>query len=120
MIANRGPSKESGWRIADGAVGMMAVEMAKESSDMLLPLRAVIGALAVFIKDYDVKNTRALPRPIDHLPFVAANYEQCRTELDSTLTTTMLISFRASPAHDSPAFKLHLGRSFASGTLTVS
>jgi len=33
----------------------MAVETAKESSDMFLPLKAVVGALVVLIKNYDVK-----------------------------------------------------------------
>jgi len=34
----------------------MAVEIAKESSDMFLPLKAVVGALAVLIKNYDVSS----------------------------------------------------------------
>ena len=32
----------------------MAVEIANESSDLFLPLKAVVGALAVFVKNYDV------------------------------------------------------------------
>ena len=48
-----GPSKESGWKTAYGAA-KMAVDIAKESSDMLLPLKAVVGALSVLIKNYDV------------------------------------------------------------------
>ena len=32
----------------------MAVEIAKESSDMFLPLKAVVGALSVLIQNYDV------------------------------------------------------------------
>jgi hypothetical protein len=32
----------------------MAVEITKETSDMFLPLKAVMGALSVFIKNYDV------------------------------------------------------------------
>jgi len=48
-----GSSKESGWRAAYGAA-RMAVEIAKESSDMFLPLKAVAGALTVLIKNYDV------------------------------------------------------------------
>jgi len=32
----------------------MAVDIAKESSDMFLPLKAVVGALSVLIKNYDV------------------------------------------------------------------
>ena len=37
----------------------MAIEMAKESSDMFPPLKAVAGAVSVLIKNYDV-NTSAL------------------------------------------------------------
>ena len=51
-------SKESGWGTAYGAA-KMAVEIAKESSDMFLPLKAVVGALAVLIKNYDVKYIHA-------------------------------------------------------------
>jgi hypothetical protein len=32
----------------------MAVEVANESSDLFLPLKAVAGALSVLIKNYDV------------------------------------------------------------------
>jgi len=32
----------------------MAVEIAKESSDMFLPLKAVVGALTILLKNYDV------------------------------------------------------------------
>ena len=32
----------------------MAVEITKESSDMFLPLKAVVGAVSVLIKNYDV------------------------------------------------------------------
>jgi len=32
----------------------MVVDIAKESSDMFLPLKAVVGALSVLIKNYDV------------------------------------------------------------------
>jgi len=32
----------------------MVVDVAKESSDMFLPLKAVVGALSVLIKNYDV------------------------------------------------------------------
>lgn len=49
-----GSSKESGWRTAYGAA-RMAVEITKESSDMFLPLKTVVGALAVLIRNYDVK-----------------------------------------------------------------
>ena len=46
-------SKELRWRTVYGAA-RIAVEVAKESSDMFLPLKAVVGALAVLIKHYDV------------------------------------------------------------------
>ena len=54
-----GTSKESRWRTAYVAA-RMAVEIAKESTDMFLPLKAVVGALSVLIKNYDVKYTQAL------------------------------------------------------------
>ena len=53
-----GSSKESGWRTAYGAA-RMAVEIAKETSDMFLPLKAVVGALSVLIKNYDVSPLQA-------------------------------------------------------------
>ena len=37
----------------------MAVEIAKESSDMFLPLKAVVGAISVLIKNHDVRIFRA-------------------------------------------------------------
>ena len=42
----------------------MAVEVTKESSDMFLPLKAVVGALSVLIKNYDVQYPR-VSCPID-------------------------------------------------------
>ena len=48
-----GSSKESAWTVAYGAA-RMAVEIANASSDMFLPLKAVVGALSVLIKNYDV------------------------------------------------------------------
>ena len=56
-----GTSKESRWRTAYVAA-RMAVEIAKESTDMFLPLKAVVGALAVLIKNYDVKSA-LIPYP---------------------------------------------------------
>ena len=50
-----GPSKESGWKTAYGGA-RIAVEIAKESSDLFLPLKAVVGALSVLIKNYDVRS----------------------------------------------------------------
>ena len=48
-----GRSEESGWKTAYGAA-RMAVDVANASSDMFLPLKAVVGVLAVLIKNYDV------------------------------------------------------------------
>ena len=42
----------------------MVVEVAKESSSMLLPLKAVMAALAVLIKNYDVRRPH-VSHPID-------------------------------------------------------
>ena len=51
-------SKESRWRTAYVAA-RMAVDIAKESTDMFLPLKAVVGAVSVLIKNYDVKYLQA-------------------------------------------------------------
>ena len=48
-----GSSKESVWRAAYG-VARIAVDIAKDCSDMLPPLKAVMAALSVLIKNYDV------------------------------------------------------------------
>jgi hypothetical protein len=45
--------RDPGWQTAYDAV-KMAVEITKESSDMLFPLKAVVGAVSVLIKYYDV------------------------------------------------------------------
>jgi len=45
--------KNTGWQTAYCGA-RMAVEVAKESSDMFLPLKAVAGAMSVLIKNYDV------------------------------------------------------------------
>ena len=45
--------KDTGWQTAYGAA-RMAVEIAKESSDILLPLKAVASAMSILIKNYDV------------------------------------------------------------------
>lgn len=58
-----GSSKESSWKAAYGAAKMV-VEITKDSSDMLPPLKAVMVALSVLVKNYDVDSP--LPfRPID-------------------------------------------------------
>ena len=51
-----GSSKESGWKAAYGAA-RMAVEIAKDSSDILPPVKAVMVALSVLIKNCDVGPT---------------------------------------------------------------
>jgi hypothetical protein len=43
----------TGWQTAYNAA-KIAVEVTKESSDMFLPLKAVVGAISVLIKNYDV------------------------------------------------------------------
>jgi hypothetical protein len=58
-----GPSGGSRWRTAY-ETARMAVDITKESSDMFPPLKAVVGALSVLIKNYDVKYNQ-LFRPID-------------------------------------------------------
>ena len=45
--------KDTGWETAYGAA-RIAVEIAKESSDMFPPLKAVVGALSILIRNYDV------------------------------------------------------------------
>jgi hypothetical protein len=45
--------RDTGWQTAYSAA-KMAVEITKESSDMFLPLKAVVGAMSVLIKSYDV------------------------------------------------------------------
>ena len=45
--------RDTDWQTAYG-VARMAVEIAKESSDLCLPLKAVVGAISVLIKNYDV------------------------------------------------------------------
>jgi len=45
--------RDTVWRTAYGAA-KMAIETTKESSDLFLPLKAVVGAMAVLIKNYDV------------------------------------------------------------------
>ena len=49
-----GSSKES-WKTAYGTA-KIAIETLKESSDLFLPLKAVVGALSVLVKNYDVRS----------------------------------------------------------------
>ena len=50
---NRGRGRDSGWQTAYAAA-RIAVEIAKESSDMCPPLKAVVGAVSVLIQNCDV------------------------------------------------------------------
>lgn len=56
----------------------MAVEIAKETSDMFLPLKAVAGAVSTLIKNYDVSasHRRAEPLLILYLFLILANLGQ--------------------------------------------
>ena len=47
------PERNTAWKVAYGAA-RMAVEITKESSDMFPPLKAVVGAVFVLIKNFDV------------------------------------------------------------------
>ena len=47
------PGRDTGWQTAYGAA-RLAVEIAKESSDMFPPLKAVVGAVSILIRNYDV------------------------------------------------------------------
>ena len=58
-----GSSEESVWKTAYGAA-RIAVEIAKDSSDIFPPLKAVMVALSVLIKNYDVGSPAS--HPIDY------------------------------------------------------
>ena len=47
---------DTGWQTAYSAV-RMAVETIKESSDLCLPLNAVVGAISVLMKNYEVSES---------------------------------------------------------------
>lgn len=63
VLGEHGLSGGSGWEVAYEAA-RTAVDIAKESSDMFPPLKAVVGALSVLIKNYDV-NYPQMPYLID-------------------------------------------------------
>jgi hypothetical protein len=46
---------DSTWQTAY-STARMAVDITKESSEMFLPLKAVVGAISVLIKNYDVSS----------------------------------------------------------------
>ena len=64
-----GSSKESGWRTAYRAA-KLAVDIANASSDMFLPLKAVVGALSVLLQNYDVSTPKLI------VPSTAENFVQ--------------------------------------------
>ena len=68
------PSKESVWRAAYGAA-KIAVEATKESSDVFPPLKAVLGAISVLIKNYDVSAFQLSCSP-DRRPHLTANHRK--------------------------------------------
>ena len=47
---------DTGWETAYAAV-RMAVEITKESSDLCLPLKAVVGVMSALMKNYDVSSS---------------------------------------------------------------
>ena len=55
VLDEPGSSKELAWKTAYGAA-KIAIETPKESSDMFLPLKAVVGALSVLVKSYNVRS----------------------------------------------------------------
>ena len=63
VLDEPGSSEDSCWGTAYEAA-KIAVDIANASSDMCLPLKAVVGALSVLIKNYDVRFFQA-PCPIE-------------------------------------------------------
>ena len=78
-LSEPGSSKESIWKAAYGAA-RIAVDIAKDSSDMLPPLKAVMVALSVLMKNCDVGLPQhlALLTPNHFLQQTVANVEQIR------------------------------------------
>lgn len=62
--------RDTAWQTAYGAARMV-VEIAKESSDMFLPLKAVVGAVSVLIKSYDVSASSLLPEHLFIAPYLS-------------------------------------------------
>ena len=73
-----GSSKQSRWTTAYEAA-KIALDIANASSDMCLPLKAVVGALSVLIKNYDVRFPQA-SRSLECSPFLVANRRQRRPD----------------------------------------
>ena len=60
-VSAPGSSTESSWGTAYQAA-KIAIDLADASSDMFFPLKAVVGALSVLIKNYDVRFPKRLIR----------------------------------------------------------
>ena len=73
-----GSTKESAWRAAYGAA-RIAVDIAKDSSDMFLPLKAVVSAISVLVKNYDVRRSRASRALSTNQLLLPANGHKCWT-----------------------------------------
>ena len=73
-----GPSKESNWKNWKRvyAAARIVVEAANESSDMCLPLQAVVGVLSVLVKNCDVCHTQ-VSRVIGRSLPLTANHRKC-------------------------------------------
>ena len=96
-----GSSKESAWKAAYGAA-RMAVEITNASSDMFLPLKAVVGALSVLIKNYDVgsPSVSRLVHPDRLLQQTVANGDQIR-EVERRIQSVSGILSHPVGEHDS-------------------
>jgi len=66
----------SAWQTAY-STARMVIGITKESSDMFLPLKAVVGALSVLLQNYDAKSNPNHSRVVVLTVCVPANYEQC-------------------------------------------
>ena len=77
----------------------MAIEIANESSDMFLPLKAIVGALSILIENYDVSslNYPILSITDRSLQRTTANAEQIK---DIRERVQMLGEVLASPVSD--------------------
>jgi hypothetical protein len=91
-------SKESSWKTAYAAA-RMAVEIANASSDMFLPLKAVVGALSVLLKNYDVGTPKYLIQSAAYrsLQQTTANADQI---IDIQRRVQSLSEVLASPVFD--------------------
>lgn len=70
---------DSAWEAAYSTARML-VGITKESSDMFLPLKAVVGALSVLIKNYDCESHPSHSKAIVLMFCVPANREQCNAD----------------------------------------